>query len=283
MITILLIIISLIFVSRKIPPKNLFIIQLVLIFALITTEYNQNNEVSLTIAYILYLTLTVFFFILIMDQLVTGNSLIQINTLFSKVKTLIVSNRNKIITSLFIILILRILFLLICNLTSMWNFYMTFFLQPELREFLIGPGIWYLTSLVSLLIIYLLIRNKVIPQVFIMLSLIYLLVFWMKIDYVFTKDLRDKVWIWEITPNRGTLWDTVQIKGVNFNDMPWQGQVILSDKSHRIIKWSNRLIEFELHPGISSTGDLYVRNTDGRVSNKFDFEVYDYFTNEVIN
>ena len=174
-------------------------------------------------------------------------------------------------------------YLLFKSIAGIWNFYMTFFLQPELWKFLWGPGLWYLGSLVCTFILtILLLFVKIRKEWILVIMMVFNLFAFSVIENKFTAEITDKVWIWDINPKVGTHWDTAKIDGVNFGDQPWAGKVDIAGINHRIISWNNRQIVFELQPGLSKSGLLKVTTYNQKISNEMYFEVYDIFTKEII-
>lgn len=86
------------------------------------------------------------------------------------------------------------------------------------------------------------------------------------------KKIRTQPVITYLNPKSGPIWTEVHIYGKNFGVSQYNGsEVYLNGIVHRVFRWENEEIVFEIDPNNSETGMVTIKNVDGKTSNKREF------------
>ncbi len=87
-----------------------------------------------------------------------------------------------------------------------------------------------------------------------------------------TKNIRDKAYIWSVTPNQvSEIWTDITVTGVNFKERPFDAFIYVNDIPHRVISWTDREVVFRTDPTLTESGKIRLVNIDGVGSNEVDF------------
>ncbi len=87
-----------------------------------------------------------------------------------------------------------------------------------------------------------------------------------------TKNIRDKAYIWSVTPNQvSEIWTDITVTGVNFKERPFDAFIYVNDIPHRVISWTDKEVVFRTDPTLTETGKIRLVNIDGVGSNEVDF------------
>ncbi len=160
--------------------------------------------------------------------------------------------------------------------------YYSYFPAHQLQIFIKQTGayliLWYLLVIAALVIVFLKYykftqSTRLRYEVVVAVLALYLMR--MGGDRIFdhtSSYFRDNIRVWEIVPSEtNEPWVDVTIRGVNFKDTPFWGDVYVNNIPHRVIEWSNKEIIFRTDPGKTKTGNIRVENVDGKISNTVNF------------
>lgn len=156
------------------------------------------------------------------------------------------------------------------------NFYRDFFSSHQIKEYLFTSGFINLTIIIMSItcIVGLLVSKRVFLRVPFIL-LVFLLGNWLTttIYQEKTELIRYSVWIWSVKPDKvHEAWTDVTISGRNFKENPFSANVYVHGVGHRVISWTDREIIFRTDPTITTSGKLFIKNIEGKISNQIDFE-----------
>jgi len=127
-------------------------------------------------------------------------------------------------------------------------------------------------------------KRKLLKKIFIVLLLF---IFWQASDLIFSRgrnEFANKPYILYISPQIASRYQTVEIHGRNFRDLPFVGKVLINGEEQMISSagnekvWTDQKITIIVDPLLSSTGPLEVWVNQGNEwvkSNKVNFIYYD--------
>ena len=127
-------------------------------------------------------------------------------------------------------------------------------------------------------------KRKLLKKIFIVLLLF---IFWQASDLIFSRgrnEFANKPYILYISPQIASRYQTVEIHGRNFRDLPFSGKVLINGREQMIASgekgkaWGDQKITIVVDPQLSSTGPLEVwvkQNNEWVKSNKVNFIYYD--------
>lgn len=87
-----------------------------------------------------------------------------------------------------------------------------------------------------------------------------------------TRNVRDKAYIWSVTPNQvSEIWTDITVTGVNFKERPFDAFIYVNNIPHRVISWTDREVVFRTDPTLTESGKIRLVNIDRVGSNEVDF------------
>lgn len=159
------------------------------------------------------------------------------------------------------------------NLTYQTQFYERYYKFEPLNKFFYLTAVYELLSIVGVLFITFLLRNKMSLVARIIFFLTCTVIIQIAVFNVSTYEVRTQAAITGMSRSSGTMWSEVVIYGNNFGNAPYNGAaVFVEGVPQRVLEWQNDRIVFVVDPFNTKTGELWVQNVNQRKSNTMKFE-----------
>jgi len=153
--------------------------------------------------------------------------------------------------------------------------FINFFPSDQLLRYLLSTGIFELPLLLATIVLVSMVylSKKVTFKIPIIISIFFVSRAIAGSIYLSTtKNIRDKAYIWSITPNQvSEIWTDITVTGVNFKERPFDAFIYVNDIPHRVISWTDKEVVFRTDPTLTESGKIRLVNIDGVQSNEVDF------------